>query len=109
MFGELPEEVKNNTQKNIDNRNVAMVNLLAIELALISFHAKNDGYPSDLSQLVPECIAAIPADPFMDAAFVFRKNRVDFDLYSPGPTGRDSSGSFGDWLNVQTGLVDLCL
>lgn len=106
-FAELPEDHRRAFEKQIDDRNIAMMRLLALESSLIACHARNGVYPSDLSTLVPACIAAIPTDPFTGAGFKYRKKDTGFVAYSPGPTGHDSGGNLGGWFSVLAGEADL--
>jgi hypothetical protein len=108
-FAKLPEETHRAIQRQLDDRELAMIRLLAIESALIAFHARHGTYPQELSPLVPECIAAVPSDPFTGKAFKYRTTNAGYVVYSPGPTGRDSGGTFGGWFSVEAGQADLCL
>ncbi len=106
-LAELPDDHHRAFQKQLDNRNIAMMRLLAIESALSVYRASNGVYPSDLSRLVPVCFVAIPTDPFTGAEFKYSKRDIGFVVYSPGPTGQDSSGNFGGWFSVLAGEADL--
>jgi len=106
-FAELPDDHRRAFEKQIDDQNIAMMRLLALESGLIACHARNGVYPSDLTRLVPNCIAAIPTDPFTGAEFKYRKKDTSFVVYSPGPTGQDSGGNFGGWFNILAGAADL--
>lgn len=108
-FAELPEGHRRAFEKQIDDRNIAMMRLLALESGLIAHHARNGVYPSGLSRLVPDCIATIPTDPFANAEFKYRKKDTGFVVYSPGPTAQDSGGNFGGWFSILAGEADLGL
>ena len=106
-FAELPDDHRRAFEKQIDDRNIAMMRLLALESGLIACHARDGVYPSNLSRLVPDCIAALPTDPFTGAEFKYRKKDTGFMVYSPGPTGQDSGGNFGGWFSILAGEADL--
>lgn len=106
-FADLPDNKRLAIFQQPDDRNLALLRLLAIESALLCFHARHGRYPSDLSRLTPDCIATLPLDPFTGTEFVYRLTPTGFVVYSPGPTGRDSGGTFGDWFRVLSGEADL--
>lgn len=106
-FAELPAGQHRALQKQLDVRNLAMIRLLALESALIGCHGRTGAYPSGIETLVPDYIIAIPTDPFTGAEFRYAKRGAAFVVYSPGPTGRDCGGSFGDWLGILAGDADL--
>jgi len=108
-FTVLPDEQKNAFYRQPEDRNVALIRLLALESALTCYHARNGTYPAGLPSLVPNCISSIPPDPFTEAEFIYRKTPAGFVVYSPGPTGRDLGGKFGSWLSVLSGSADLAL
>jgi hypothetical protein len=108
-FADLPDEKLHRFQKPIDDRNLALLRLLALESALFGYHARHGGYPPGLACLAPECLAAIPRDPFTGAEFKYLRTPAGFAVYSPGPTGRDSGGTFGSWLRILCGEADLGL
>jgi len=86
---------------------------LLVMLALERFWDEQGSYPHALDQLVPEQLAAIPADPFADNA-PLRYRLVDPDsddpmtayvLYSVGHNGTDEGGTENPSL-VGRGLTD---
>ncbi len=86
---------------------------LLVMLALERFWDEHGSYPHALDQLVPEQLAAIPADPFADNA-PLRYRLVDPDsddpmtayvLYSVGHNGTDEGGTENPSL-VGRGLTD---
>lgn len=107
LYAEMPDDQLHAIQREGDDRSVAMMRLLAIESALLAFHAKIGVYPADLSSLAPVWIVAIPSDPFTGAAFKYRETATGFVVYSPGPTREDSGGNFGSWFSIQSGQADL--
>ncbi|NUQ61124.1 MAG: hypothetical protein HUU20_01465 [Pirellulales bacterium] len=106
-YAALPDREKRAFQKPLDDRNLALMRLLALECALNSFHARHGRYPYVVSELVPDNIAAVPRDPFTTAEFHYRTTPAGCVVYSPGPTGQDAGGKFGSWLSVMSGDADL--
>lgn len=107
-LADLPADELRAFQKQLDDRNLALLRLLTLESALQGFHAGNGLYPSELSVLAPSYLTAIPRDPFTAAEFRYRTTATGYAVYSPGPTGQDSGGRFGDWFRVLSGEADLC-
>jgi len=106
----LPRQEKNSMHAGIEKRHTAMLRMLAVDLAIRSYHAARSSYPDDLETLVPSHLAELPLDPFTDRPFVYRKQPDDsFLLYSPGPSRIDHGAVFGHWLMVDTGQADYCL
>jgi len=68
--------------------------LLRLELALQAWHVTHDGWPESLDELIPEFVAAIPADPFdpQEAALRYRLTEEGYVLYSVGTDGEDDGG-----------------
>jgi len=66
----------------------AMV-LAAVEL----YEAQNATYPTALADLVPDCLAALPTDPFTGEPFAYASTESDYLLYSAGPDMQDDGGS----------------
>lgn len=107
-LADLPADELRSFQKQLDDRNLALLRLLTLESALQGFHAGNGFYPSELSVLAPAYLTAIPRDPFTATEFRYRTTATGYAVYSPGPTGQDSGGRFGDWFRVLSGEADLC-
>jgi hypothetical protein len=103
----MPEDEFRAFETQLDQRKIAMTRLLAIESSLTAFHARHGRYPAELDGLVPDCIAAVPSDPFTGEPFKYRRTAQGFVAYSPGPTGKDSGGKFGGWFDIQGGGADL--
>ena len=108
-FCDLTDDEQNEIHIVQDIRNVALARLLAIELTLFAYRAENGDYPPALSALAPGFIRSIPFDPYNGEDFNYRITPSGFLFYSPGPSGRESGGDFGNWLSVQFGEADLCL
>lgn len=108
-FAELPLEKQRSCQKQLDYQHLAVLRLLAIESALNACLITRGAYAPDLATLVPEFIAHMPCDPFTGQEFRYRLTGEAYCLYSRGPTGHDSGGTFGHWFEVLAGHADLCL
>jgi hypothetical protein len=94
---------------NLDRSTVALLRMLAVDLALRSWQAEKGAYPDGLGPLVATFVDGVPADPFTQKPFRYRRLSAGFVPYSPGPTQIDHGGSFGPWPMVQAGTADLCL
>jgi hypothetical protein len=103
----LPDDQQHGVYLMLDTCNLALLRLLAVESALLCFHARIGSYPSDLSHLAPDCIATVPFDPFTGTGFKYRPTPAGFVLYSLGPLGHDHGGTFGSLLHVLSGEADL--
>jgi hypothetical protein len=64
--------------------------VLALELHLV----RHQAYPESLSALVPDCLAALPLDPFSGESFCYvRVDPLNYTLYSVGPNMQDDGGA----------------
>jgi hypothetical protein len=71
----------------------AAKSMLVAAIALKRFELKNGNYPLDLNSLVPEFLAAVPADPVDGKPLRYcLKPDETFLLYSIGPDGKDDGG-----------------
>jgi hypothetical protein len=67
--------------------------LLLTMLALHAYRQEHRAYPNTLTALVPEYLAAVPNDPFVEAKpLSYHRNGNKFVLYSVGPDGIDDYG-----------------
>jgi hypothetical protein len=66
--------------------------LLAVELAVRAFELENGRLPDSLTDLVPNFIPSLPADPHGKGTFQYRKNQTGYLVYSLGFNGRDDGG-----------------
>jgi hypothetical protein len=76
-----------------------LANLRATMLAVaLEFRFARDGaYPEKLSELSPDPLTALPADPFSGQPFVYhRQGDLVYVLYSVGPNGVDDGGRPAD-------------
>jgi hypothetical protein len=108
-MSKLPEPVMRSFHRENDQKNLAMLRMLAIDAALRERRAEAGAFPNDLSALTPRLLPEPAPDPFTGTAFRYRRDEEAFLLHSPGPTGQDSGGRFGAWFNVANGDADLCL
>jgi hypothetical protein len=108
-FSTMPDDARRSVYTNQDRCTVALLRMLAVDLALRSWRAEKGAYPDGLGTLAPTFVAGVPDDPFTQKPFCYRRLADDFVLYSPGPTHIDHGGSFGPWPMVQAGAADLCL
>ncbi|MDB5384829.1 MAG: hypothetical protein JWM11_475 [Planctomycetaceae bacterium] len=105
----LPTADRNGMHRSIENNNVALLRLLAIEAALNAHFVARGTLPEKLQDLAPEFIGRLPIDPYNGKSFVYRRTPDGFQVYSTGPTGKDLGGQFGSSMDVQCGRADLCL
>lgn len=83
---------------------VARWEAMKILVALRRYRDEHHEYPAELRELVPDCIAALPADPFTDDGFRYaRRDDGSFRLYSCAYNARDDGGE----RNWDDGLDDL--
>jgi len=108
-FAAMPDEARHSVHATQDRCEVALLRMLAIDLALRCWRAENDTYPDTLDPLAPTFFESVPEDPFTGKPFCYRRLADGFVLYSPGPTRIDHGGAFGPWPMVQAGAADLCL
>jgi hypothetical protein len=71
----------------------AHLRLLIVELALRSYRCDHGSQPEKLTQLVPEYLKRIPADPFTGNPLVYHPTGTNWVLYSFGPDRVDDGGS----------------
>lgn len=67
--------------------------LLMAMLALQAYKMAHQAYPQNLTQLVPEYLQKVPADPFaLSGPLRYRSPGDSYVLYSIGPDGKDDLG-----------------
>lgn len=108
-----PEDARHKDAENMDLLNIAMLQMLRIDLALRSHQAACGRYPDRLIGLFPDYLDELPSDPFTQKTFLYRmaggKSGDPFILYSAGSERIDHGGNFGSWLATLAGHCDLCL
>ena len=110
QMASLPDDELRQLELDQERRGLAMMRMLAIELALQEWHASSGSYPERLSSLTLELLPELPTDPFTEAPFIYRRvGDASFSLYSTGPKGRDGGGQIGPWPLVAAGEADLFL
>lgn len=108
-IAELPEFERREVERRLDDRERALLRLLAIESALAAHYRDRDAHAATLGHLVPDQLPALPLDPFTGEPFRYVASADECLLYSPGPTGIDHGGRFGCWADIEAGSADLCL
>jgi len=79
---------------------LASLRLGLAALALEKFRAAHDNrYPDALGELIPDCLASTPMDPFDGQPLRYRKKGSGYLLYSIGPDLKDDSGQRMDGKN----------
>ncbi|MBN1393863.1 MAG: hypothetical protein JW959_02375 [Pirellulales bacterium] len=77
--------------------------LTRVAFALAKYKADNDSYPSQLADLAPKYLAAVPKDVFNnDADLHYTREGDGYLLYSVGHNGRDDGGGKNE-LDEETG------
>jgi hypothetical protein len=110
QIAELPEPDQRKMQREQDYHILALMRMLAVDLALRDWRDKLGAFPSDLSSLTPQPLAELPLDPYTENSLIYRRTgNASFELYSTGPKLTDGGGHFGPWPNVAAGCADLCL
>lgn len=69
-----------------------------VMVALERYRAAQGEYPEDLRSLVPAFLDGVPADPYSDLGFVYKRGqtpaqRATYTLYSVGDDNQDNSGA----------------
>lgn len=77
---------------HVDGRRDAVMAVSRLAVALAIYRAEHGKYPARLEELVPKCIAAIPADPLADGPLHYRVSGGGYVLYSVGVNGKDDGG-----------------
>jgi type II secretory pathway pseudopilin PulG len=76
-----------------EDRGVAYSSLGQVALALAAYRAEHGTYPTQLAQLSPKYLAAIPEDPFADGPLRYKRTKTGCVVYSIGPNGKDDGGA----------------
>lgn len=105
----MPDDARQSVYTNPGRYTVALLRMLAVDLALRSWRAEKGAYSDGLGPLAATFVEGVPDDPFAKKPFCYRRLSDGFVLYSPGATHIDHWGSFGPWPMVQAGAADLCL
>ncbi len=71
----------------------AQHDVLRLAVAVCRFQARHNRFPSDPSELVPDCIAAVPRDPFDGKPLRMKKTEGKLVVYSIGPDAIDNGGA----------------
>lgn len=67
--------------------------LLLTALALQAYKGEHGAYPSSLTELTPNYLKALPADPFARTGPLhYQRSKKNYLLYSIGPDGKDDGG-----------------
>src|SRR5436190_5853138 len=75
-----------------NNRVVAHLRLIMLELALRCFKSEQGHPPRGLEQLAPHYLQSVPVDPFSGRSMVYRPQGTVWLLYSVGEDGVDDGG-----------------
>jgi hypothetical protein len=89
----------------LDQRD-ARLRLLIADLAVRLHLCEQGKLPTDLRELVPRDLPAVPVDPFSGKPVVYRVEGDDFLVYCVGQDGKDDGGRFGTRIdtNMKPGL-----
>ena len=74
-------------------RQTAALRATTILAALELYRAVRGAYPGALTDLVPDCLGALPLDPYSDQPFRYRCDGAGYLLYSVGPNLTDDGGT----------------
>lgn len=67
--------------------------LLMLTMALRAYKLEHGAYPETLTQLTPDYLKAVPADPFaLSGPMRYKRRGANYVLYSLGPDGKDDGG-----------------
>ncbi|MEO8427574.1 MAG: hypothetical protein ABI651_10735 [Verrucomicrobiota bacterium] len=73
-------------------QSAAYLRLFLCGMAVRAFYLEQGTYPTNLADLVPIYLDAVPLDQFSGKPLHYRKTSQDFLLYSVGPDGIDDGG-----------------
>jgi len=76
----------------VETRAVAWLEVTATALAVERYRLARGKLPEELSQLVPDYLAAVPEDPFDGTPLRYRCTGRGFVIYSVGEDGNDDGG-----------------
>lgn len=102
----VDEEKIRDVWKDVWKREQAKLRILAVDLALRSYHADHREYPESLEFLVPGYLDVVPHDPFStrDERLRYALRDGDFVLYSVGVNQVDDGGQAFDELARTTSI-----
>jgi hypothetical protein len=72
----------------------ALLRTAAVALALERHRLAKGTWPENLTDIAPECLHAVPADPFDGKPLRYKKKAEGVVVYSIGPDGKDDGGDF---------------
>lgn len=77
----------------------------ALVAAIEWYRGDQGAYPSSLSQLAPQYIAVVPADPFTGSDFLFHRYNSGYLLYSTGEDMTNNGGIPGKYSDEDKDIV----
>ena len=81
--------------QDAERRRDAKLRLLIADLAVRCYEAERGDSPSDLNQLVPEYLDAVPMDPYSGKPVIYRLSQPGkWTVYSVSRDGEDDGGKF---------------
>jgi hypothetical protein len=90
-----------NALESARRRNDVEIALLTTDLAIRCFQERHGRWPAGLTELVPEFLPELPADPYSVEPLRYRFADDEFLLYSVGFDGVDDGGRFPSRRNSQ--------
>jgi hypothetical protein len=76
-----------------EDRGAACSSLGQVAFALAAYRAEHGAYPTQLAQLSPKHVAAVPEDPFANGPLRYKRTETGCIVYSIGPNGKDDGGA----------------
>jgi len=86
----LAPAVNNVRRKDVEHQADLRGTILLAALEL--YHVRHGAYPAALQDLTPDCLPALPLDPFAEKPFCYRTDPDGYTLYSVGPNLTDDGG-----------------
>jgi hypothetical protein len=80
------------TMMRYDLKYVAQLEVAKVLLAVERYRLAHASLPETLERLVPDYLAAVPADPFDGAPLRYQRLTRGFVVYSVGEDGKDDGG-----------------
>ncbi len=87
----MPDIVK---VRSIMVRSTTEIRAAAIGVAVERYRRAKGDWPTDLKQLVPDCMAALPTDPQTGESFQLARPYGGVSVYAPPGAGSPSKGEF---------------
>lgn len=90
---------------SVDASVIARINVLQTAIAVERSRLKTQNLPTELKELAPDFLAAVPVDPFSGAPISYSNNPTNIVVYSVGIDRIDQGGKLGNNYNFDLGFI----